>query len=374
MNGVVDHPGVTVKPLGSRLQAIWTNTDHAWCARDQWVYRYGYATQQLQAAFRLPRASRSIGGWLKDAVARSRLKQWLSPGMDIDTLAELPDGDLVVLFDRVYWYSPRHHARCAEPLPQDGIQPPLAMPLRGGLAVHAVSQHAYFGEYLNGHQRDIRVARVDVRRQLVDVCWTFSRSDIKHVHAVHYDRFRNRLWICTGDRDHESVFWYTDDEFQTVHRFAGGDQTWRAIALLFDETGMEWGMDAGQDAPSDAINRIFRFDFVTGERSECAVIGNPAYAACELGDGTAILQTAFEPKRRQPTAPESAIWRRGKDGYWRKLFALAYRERMKTGAGNYGMLLLPSGVAPEGQFLFTPENCSRGNGVLHSLDTRVFDE
>src|SRR5690606_8868361 len=111
--------------------------------------------------------------------------------------------------------------------------------------VHPFSQRVYYGEYLNGHYRDIRVCRVDIETHKVETCWSFPRSETKHIHAIHYDRFRNRLWICTGDRDHESSFYYTDDEFATVHHFAGGDQSWRAIAMLFDETGMEWGMDAG---------------------------------------------------------------------------------------------------------------------------------
>lgn len=368
MTGSSKHPAPAHKTLGWRMQAIWTNIDHAWCARDQWVYRFRYADQTLQRQFRLlPRSE----GWvarLKDVVARSRFKQWLRPGMDIDTLAELPNGDLVVLFDRVYWYSPQHHARFAEPLLQDGIEPPLAMPLRGGLAVHPLSGNAYFGEYLNGHQRDIRVARVDVASRRVEVCWTFARSDIKHVHAIHYDRFRNRLWLCTGDRDHESAFWFTDDEFQTVHRFAGGDQTWRAIALLFDEAGMEWGMDAGQDASADAINRIFRYDFCTRARSELAIVGNPVYAACDLEDGTAIMQTAFEPKRQQPTPPEVAIWHRNQERQWRKVFSLDYRD------GGYGMLLMPSGVAPCASVLFTPDHCVSGNRQLHELNVCAPDD
>lgn len=346
------------------MQAIWTNAERAWCARDQWVYRYCYASRTFQRVFRLPARSAGWTGRLKDVVARSPLKQWLRPGMDIDTLVELPGGDLVVLFDRVYWYSHELHTQQAEPLSHDGMDPPIAMPLRGGLAVHPQSRHAYFGEYLNGHQRDIRVARVDVENKRVEVCWTFSRSDIKHVHAIHYDRFRNRLWICTGDRDHESAFWYTDDEFQTVHRFAGGDQTWRAIALLFDETGMEWGMDAGQDAPAEAINRIFRYDFSTGERSEQAVIGNPAYAACAIQGGSAVMQISFEPLRQQITSAEVALWGRAPAGGWAPLLRLPYRARPARGHMPYGHLLIPQGESPQGQVLCTPINTARHNRQL----------
>lgn len=356
-----------VAPWEPALQPVWSDEQGCWCTSDHWVFRYDHATSRLRKVFRLPRKSHGLPGRIKDALARSWLRRRFAPGVGIDTLVQLTGGDVVLVYDQVYWYSPTRHRHVAQALPF-ADQPALASPLRGGAAVHGRSQHVYFGEYLNGHQRDIRVARVDVARQRVEVCWTFARRDIKHVHAIHYDRFRNRLWICTGDLDHESTIWYTDDEFQTVHRFAGGDQSWRAIALLFDETGMAWGMDAGQDAPADAINRIFRYDFSTGVRSEQAVVGNPVYAACDVGDGTAIMQTAFEPKCKQPTLAEVALWHRGRDRQWRKAFALNHRE------GGYGMLLMPRGVVPCASALFTPDHCVRGNGLLHALHVCVSDD
>lgn len=356
-------------PWQPALQPVWSDEQGCWCTSDHWVFRYDYATGQLRKRFRLPRKSHSLPGRVKDLLARSWLRRRFAPGIGIDTLAQLPSGDLVMVYDQVYWYSPTRHQREAQALPFAG-QPALASPLRGGAAVHGSSQNVYFGEYLNGHQRDIRVARVDVNRQRVEVCWTFSRSDIKHVHAIHYDRFRNRLWVCTGDLDHESAFWYTDDEFQTLQRFAGGDQSWRAIAVLFDETGMEWGMDAGKDAPAEAINRVYRLDFVTGQRSERCVIGNPAYAACQMGGDAAILQTTFEPGRPQKTPTSAALWHRTGDGPWIRCFEEPYQEQSSAWAGRYGAMLIPRGHSPQDQVLVTPANTRRHNGQMLTLSIR----
>jgi hypothetical protein len=245
----------------------------------------------------------------------------------------------------------------------------MATPLRGGAAVHPLTQRVYYGEYLNGHDRDIRVCRVDVETRKVETCWSFSRSEIKHIHAIHYDRFRNRLWICTGDRDHESSFYYTDDEFATVQRFSGGDQSWRAIAVIFDETGMEWGMDAGKDAPAAAINQIYRYDFPSGQRSLLATIGNPAYAACEFTDGTAMMQTTFEPGRLQETPAEAALWFRGIDRQWRQCMSIPHVPHARAGGSRYASILLPSGTSPSGQLLCTPLNCEPWHDVL--MDVRL---
>lgn len=337
------------------MQPLWSDVEGCWCSSDHWVYHLEYASMKLRKSFRLPSKSDTLIGKFKDALARSRIRQRWFPGVDISTLVQLPNSDIVIIYDQVYWYSPQYHHNEAIALPFLG-QTPIAAPLRGGAAIHAKSHCVYFGEYLNGHNRDIRIFRIDVTRPVVEACWSFSREEIKHIHAIHYDHFRNRLWICTGDLDHESAFYYTDDEFGSVHRFAGGDQTWRAIAVLFDRTGMEWGMDAGKDAPPEAINRIFRYDFSSGLRTEKAVIGNPAYAACELSDGTAIMQTTFEPGRKQETPEAAALWHRDQQGQWQQLFASPYRFDPRGKSGRYGFLVIPRGCIPAKCLVFTPAN------------------
>lgn len=355
-----------VSPLHFAMQPIWTDADGCWCTSDHWVYRYDYITSQLRKVFRLPRKSNSLLGRLKDYLARSWLRRRYLPVVGISNLVELPNRDIIIIYDQVFWYSPQQHHQFAVALPcteKSGMAPPL----RGGIAVHDKSNCAYFGEYLNGHDRSINVFRINVSSRLVEACWSFSRSEIKHIHAIHYDRFRNRLWICTGDLDHESAFYYTDDEFRTVHRFAGGDQSWRAIALLFDESGMEWGMDAGKDAPAEAINRIYRYDFQTAERTELAVIGNPAYSALAFEDGTALMQTSFEPDRLQDTTEEMTLWFRDMDRCWHPCYSVPYQPRSIQGAGKYGHIFLPAGMSPKGQALFTPFNCPEGNYRLQVI-------
>lgn len=361
----MNHDASTTRltPVHPEMLAHWSDANGCWCTHDHWAYWFDYQTRALRKVFRIPPRSNSVPGRIKDWMARSWLKRTLRPGPGIQALVELPCRDVLVIYDRIYWFSPELHGSCAEVLSPDA-EPPMAAPLRGGIAVHPTSQCVYFGEYLNGHERDIRVCRVDARARKVQACWSFARSEIKHIHAIHYDRFRNRLWICTGDQDHESSFYYTDDEFASVHRFAGGDQSWRAIALLFDETGMEWGMDAGKDAPADAINLIYRYDFAEAKRSVLATIGNPAYAAHEFTDGTAMIQTTFEPGRLQDTREEAALWFRGHDRQWRQCLGLPYAPKPRYGVSRYGSIMLPQGTSPAGQLLCTPVNCEKSHYTL----------
>lgn len=362
-----DASNATLTPVHPEMLAHWSDANGCWCTHDHWAYWFNYKTKSLRKVFRLPPNSNSLQGRVKDWVARSWLKRTLRPVPGIQSLVQLPNKDVLVIHDQIYLHSSTRHGQQAEVL-QDANEPPMAAPLRGGVAVHPESQCAYFGEYLNGHDRDIRVCRVNAQARTVEACWSFARSEIKHIHAIHHDHFRNRLWICTGDKDHESSFYYTDDEFTTLHRFAGGDQSWRAIALLFDESGMEWGMDAGKDAPADAINLIYRYDFVANRRSVLATIGNPTYAACEFTDGTAMIQTTFEPGRLQDTPEEAALWFRGLDRKWRKCLSLPYAPHGRPGRSRYASILLPQGISSPDYILLTAVNCQLRNYCLMTMD------
>lgn len=354
-----------VRPLRREMWAHWTDENSALCSLDHSVYRYTYETGQFEKLFSIPPRTNTLSGRIKDRLARSWVRRYLLPGSGIGNLTRTNDGNVVVIFDRIYWYSERKPDRLATVISCDA-EPEFATPLRGGATAHGISNKVYFGEYLNGHQCDIRVFCIDVSIPSMRECWRFSRQEIKHIHAIHYDRFRSRLWICTGDLDHESNIYYTDDEFSSIKKFGGGDQSWRAIAMVFDEHGMEWGMDAGKDAPADAVNYIYRYDFRTGIRSSRVLVGNPVYSACEFADGAAVMQTTFEPGRPQNTPETAALWMRDKQGAWTNILELPYDvTKPRQGVGAYGYICLPQGISPVNRLLFTPVNCGTNSHVLY---------
>lgn len=350
----------TATYLGRELLPHSSDASGCLVSRDHFIFRYRYLDGQLLPICRLPPAADGVLSQLKDVLARSPLRLRWFPGPGLEHVVSVDDTTTLIVYDKIYIHRADSDGAPAKAVAWRDSRP-LYTPLRGGVAVHAISRKAYFGEYLNGRKLGVRIYRVDAIRGQVEVCWNFSGSEAKHVHSVHYDRYRNRLWVCTGDLDHESAIYYTDDEFVTLHKLGGGDQTWRAIALLFDEGGVEWGMDAGKDAPAEAINHIYRFDFSSGHRSVQATVGNPVYAACDFEDGTAVMATSFEPGRKQATPSEAALWRRGADRRWQKVFVLDFAPSHRKGIGEYAHLLLPKGVMPSGAAFFTPVNTQKHN-------------
>lgn len=349
----------------SDMVAHFSTADYCLCSRDHTVFQFDYHNGQWRKICQLPPAKAGFIGLLKDKIARSSLYRRLQPTPGLSHLTQTPDGTIVIVYDRIYLCKPSGETRSAMPLVSDLGR--FAPPLRNGMAVEQRTGLVYFGEYLNNHSRDVRVICIDPVLDTARVCWQFSRQQIKHIHAIVYDPFRQRLWITTGDNDAESAFYYTDDGFASVHKFAGGDQTWRATGLLFDETGMEWGMDAGKDAPADAVNYIWRWDFATASRTQRCTIGNPAYAVSSLDNGGAVLTTTYEPGRLQDTPEQSALWYRSPAGDWQQIYAQDYQYRAMPGVSKYGMLYIAQGTIPAAQLLFSPVNCRSGQFGIFRL-------
>jgi len=341
--------------IGSNIILHYSTVSGCYYSRDHFVFFYNYSSRKSQIICRIPPLGSDFFSKLKDLIARNgiyhRIKR--TPGLwhlIVDNI-----GRIVVIYDKVYFFDPGKSTKYMAPLQQKDARK-FEPPMRGGCAVHYLSNNIYFGEYINCRSKNVRIFKIDTELMNVSCCYEFDVGEIKHIHAICYDKYRNRLWITTGDNDKESAFYYTDDEFKSVHYFAGGDQSWRALGLIFDEYGFEWGMDAGKDASEDEINRIYRFDFRDNQRTELAVIGNPAYYVAQAVDGTAWLSTTYEPGTPQNTPMQATLWYRNRFGTWKTFDSFEYIPCTQHGISQYAQILLPYGVLPSNIVCFTPIN------------------
>jgi len=331
----------------------WSDKESCLCTQDLWLFRYFFRSEKLVKLCRLPRKNSGIRGLIIDFVARSWLKQKLKPTAGIGHVLQISADKILVIHDRVYLCEQKKEKMTVRYIES---QHHFARPLRNGLAVHPLSKKVYFGEYLNGHTRDIRIFSINTDTLALELCWQFSRSEIKHVHAIHYDQYRNRLWVLTGDTDKESAFYYTDDEFQSLHKFAGGSQQWRAIAMLISADSIEWGMDAGKDAAATDLNFLYSYTFSTSICTRLEKVGNPVYAATFFESCNAVIATTFEPGRKQPTIECAELWLQTNDKSWVSVLSLDYKKSHRSRVGNYAMIYLPYGELPTNTIVCTPVN------------------
>ncbi len=341
--------------IKNKLMVQFSTPDYCLCSIDHFVHKYSYQTKTLEMVCKIPPNNNNLTGVIKDKMRRSSLAQLFSNSLGLGHVVQLVSGTIIIIYDKVYRYDEKEQSKVAQvvfDLKSNKIQPPL----RNGIAIHPHSNNAYFGEYVNGIKRAIRIMRITNDGQQCELCHTFSEGEIKHVHGIFWDKYRHRLWVTTGDSDNESHFYYTDDEFETIHKYRGGDQSWRAVSLIVTENHLVWGMDAGKDAPADAINHIYRLNLNTGERKRVATIGNPSYHMVQTVSGAMVMGVTYEPGRKQETQEEASIYYSETGKHWQQLLTLPYQAQNLTGRSQYAYVFPPSGVIPDNELLFTPIN------------------
>ena len=159
--------------------------------------------------------------------------------------------------------------------------------LRGSMA-ESDEGAIFFGEYFGNAEREpVRIYRIAPGSIIAEVVHTFSAGTVRHIHGVYRDPHSKSLWCLTGDKDHECVLWTTDDDFHSVERFGGGDESWRAVSILFDEAHITYGMDA--EFEQNYIYRIRRSDKV---REKLGSIPGPVYYSFQIRDWCFFVVTA----------------------------------------------------------------------------------
>jgi len=343
------------KLVGLKMIPQYTTLSECYLTQNNRVLKYTYKTKKLE---KVCMASNSKS-FIKERLLRNRLyRNYISNNFGINHLCVLKNRHMIMLYDELYYYdlsSNNNKAQRINIYNRLGVAPPL----KNGIAIHEKSDCFYFGEYINGDKENVRVVRISKDGSEITVVYTFKAGDIQHIHSVFYDNFRNRLWITTGDSDSECGIYYTDDEFESLIKLGGGDQTWRAVTVIPCENEIIWGMDAGKDATKDAINKIYHYNFLTNKKTEEAVIGNPAYHAAISILGDIYLGINFEPGRKQATKEEAAIWKytTKKENKWSKIRSFSYANKAVNGCSLYGYVYLPIGIGPPGELLYSVLNC-----------------
>lgn len=341
--------------IKNKLMAHFSTPEYCLCSYDHFVVSYNYSTEKLSKVCKIPAHDQSYLGQIKDKIRRCALARYFSNSLGLGHVIQLASGTVIILYDKIYRYDPKSNTGIADCV-FDLAATDIFLPLRNGIAIHPHSNKAYFGEYINGIKRAVRIICLSEDGKKSNVCYTFTEAEIKHVHGIYWDKYRNRLWITTGDSDTESHFYYTDDEFKSVHKFNGGDQTWRAVSLIATENHLFWGMDAGKDAPSDAINYIYRLNLTTGERVRLETIGNPAYHMVQTESGAMVMGVTFEPGRKQDTETKASIYYSKSGEQWQEVVSMPYQAKNLTGRSQYAYIFPPSGIIPDDKLLFTPIN------------------
>ncbi len=131
------------------------------------------------------------------------------------------------------------------------------------------------------------------------IAYTFPKGEINHIHNIISDRYRDCIWVFSGDFDDASAIFKITNGFQKVERIFYGSQDYRACVIFATPQGLLYATDAPFRKNSiyllsiENINGNERYFF----NSICEISGSCIYG-CQIMDKYCFA-TSVEPDERQ---------------------------------------------------------------------------
>lgn len=243
-------------------------------------------------------------GW-KQIISNIRPAQRLLRFM-VTNVVPLDNGDIFVTFDKSVGVIRNGRFEHLE-----GLARPCRV-LRSACAIDN-NGDIYFGEYLANDERGpMRIYKYRPGSNELEVPYFFRANSIKHIHGIYFDKFTDSLVCLTGDEESECRMLRTTDGFATMQTIGEGDETWRAVSILFDSRAMFYGMDA-----EFRSNHIYRMDRETGERKSLGEVTGTVFYSKQIGDDLFFATTAENAQSQ--TENVAALWNITPNGELREI-------------------------------------------------------
>lgn len=137
----------------------------------------------------------------------------------------------------------------------------------------------YIGEYGNPNGIGKRILMSTDDGYTWKCVHQFKPDEIRHIHALEWDRFEEKIWIFTGDFNPEPQVFKADKGFNSFERIGGGTQSWRACHAIFSEKYVDWIMDC----PLEEVHHI-RLDRKTRQIEIGETFAGPVWFARRYGE------------------------------------------------------------------------------------------
>ena len=224
----------------------------------------------------------------------------------------------------------------------------------------------YIGEYFqNPDKKEVKIFRSTNQLRSWEVAHLYQPDQIRHVHAILNDPYSDRLWVCTGDLNRESMVAWTDNDFESINPIGSGSQVWRVCQLVFTENSIYWGTDTG----SDEVAGIYRWDKNTGENQRLIEVDGAVFYGTRLAKGTIVMSSDREGMENEKddrtrlyifkdddhiTTIECGTWDHHKPGFWFKFAKLRFQRNQ--GDDSLVISCLNQKEFPDGDLLIIHED------------------
>jgi hypothetical protein len=264
---------------------------------------------------------------LRGLAANFRLGQRLLRFM-VTNLLPLNNGDLFVTFDKAVGI-----IRSGKYISLKGLIRPCRV-LRGAVAPDE-NGDVFFGEYLaNAERGEMRVYKYSPGNEELEVVHTFPPGSIRHVHGLYFDPETASVFCLTGDDERECKVLRSKDGCKTFETVGEGDESWRAVSILFDSEHFYYGTDA-----EFRENQIYQVDRQNLERKVLGEVSGTVFYSKRLGDDFFFTTTAENaPSQKENVA---ALWHVDRQGNCSEL-AKYPKDRWHKALFMFGTIHLPN--------------------------------
>jgi hypothetical protein len=275
-----------------------------------------------------------------------------------------PDGEICALSAGKIWFCPggekkfemamelAHYGFGDQGIRNDGI-------------IRTDDSTLFIGEYFQNEERTrVRIFESHNLGRSWRTAYTFQPGEIRHIHALQKDPYTGKLWICTGDKNEESMIAWSEDNFKTIVPAGKGSQLWRACQLVFTEDAIFWGSDNS----SAEMAGIYRLDKDTQELSKLTEVDGAVFFGTRLAQGTIVMSTDREGwdiekdthTRLWITMDDKFVksivggtWKHNKPGFKFKFAQLRFQRNQ--GSPSLAISCLNQKEFPDGDLLIIPE-------------------
>ncbi|MCS6874376.1 MAG: hypothetical protein N2Z23_03055 [Pyrinomonadaceae bacterium] len=265
----------------------WANSDELIVSRRNVIYKFSIPNGQIKKI-----VSVKAPLW-KELFSRTRIFQRLLRFM-ITNVVCLKNGDFFVTFDKSVGIIRN----------ETYFEIPLERPCRVLRSACALDEqeNIFFGEYLSNPSREsVRIYRYSPREDSIEVVYDFPSGSIRHVHGIYFDDFSGRMFCLTGDKAEECRILSFSSDFRDFDVIGEGDETWRAVSIVFDKDAFYYGTDA-----EFRKNYIYKVERSTGEREVLCEVDGTVYYSKRLGEWIFFTTTAENaPSQKENVA---SIW------------------------------------------------------------------
>jgi len=224
----------------------------------------------------------------------------------------------------------------------------------------------FWGEYFGNAERDaVNIYSSTDQGKSWQIAYTFKKNTIRHVHGVFYDPHDDRIWVTTGDENHEAAIWTTHNKFKTLKRVVSGNQQARVLQLLFTPSYVYFGTDTPFER-----NHIYRFKKSQGNVEKLFPVESSVFWGCKAGDSL-FFSTAAEPSQVNSTKTVS-IWGSADGSEWKRIASYS-KDTWPSKYFQIGQIVFPQGENDTGYLFYTPLATNKDQTIHRIRVSGLFD-